>query len=86
MLAAATPHAIAITSVMPKLIDEDGRGLPATSLDRPSLALGIIAVESSLPATFLYQRKNRVDRWCCDVDEASEFPDGANERIDLHGC
>jgi hypothetical protein len=35
MLAAATPHAIAITSVMPKLIDEDGRGLPATSLDRP---------------------------------------------------
>jgi hypothetical protein len=35
MLAAATPHAIAITSVMPKLIDEDGRGLLATSLGRP---------------------------------------------------
>jgi hypothetical protein len=34
MLAAATPHAIAITSVMPKLIDEDGRGLPATGHER----------------------------------------------------
>ncbi|MHB8817406.1 MAG: hypothetical protein ACYDAE_29660, partial [Steroidobacteraceae bacterium] len=27
----------------------------------PSLALGIIAVEASLPTTFLYQRKHRVD-------------------------
>jgi hypothetical protein len=35
MLAAATPHPIAITSDMPKLIDEEGRGLPATSFDRP---------------------------------------------------
>jgi hypothetical protein len=34
MLAAATPHAIAITSVMPKRIDGDGRGVPATGHDR----------------------------------------------------
>jgi hypothetical protein len=35
MLAAAMPHAIAISSVMPKLIDEDVRGVSATGLDRP---------------------------------------------------
>jgi hypothetical protein len=35
MLAAGTPHAIAITSVMPKLIDEGRGGPPATTLDRP---------------------------------------------------
>jgi hypothetical protein len=34
MLAAATPHAIAITSVTAKLIDEDGSGSPATGHDR----------------------------------------------------
>jgi hypothetical protein len=83
MLAAATPHAIAIASVMAKLIVEGGRGLPATSLESPGLALGIIAVESSLPATFLYQRKHRVDRWCCDLDEAAHFLDGGDECIDL---
>jgi hypothetical protein len=50
---------------------------------RPGLALGIIAVESSLPATFLYQRKHRVDRWCCDLDEAAHFLDGGDECVDL---
>src|SRR5208283_1159771 len=40
MLAAATPHAIAITSVMPKLIEEDGRGLPCVAQESPGLALG----------------------------------------------
>jgi hypothetical protein len=49
----------------------------------PGLALGIIAVESSLPATFLYQRKHRVDRWCCDLNEAAQFLDGGDECIDL---
>src|ERR1700730_10350679 len=85
MLAAATPHAIAITSVMPKLIDEDGRGLPCLAQESPELALGIIAVESSLPATFLYQRNHRVDRRCCDLDEAAHFLDGGDECIDLQG-
>src|ERR1700731_123317 len=83
MLAAATPHAIAITSVMPKLIDGDGRGL--LGQEGPGSAPGIIAVESSLPATFLYQRKHRVDRWCCDLDEAAHFLDGGDECIDLQG-
>ena len=46
------------------------------------LALGI-AVESSLPATFLYQRKHRVDRRCCDLDEPAHFLDGGDECIDL---
>jgi hypothetical protein len=81
MLAAATPHAIAITSVMPMLIDEGGRDLQ----ENPGLALGIIVVESSLPATFLYQSKHRVDRWCCDLDEAAHFLDGGDECIDLQG-
>src|SRR5579863_9226801 len=48
-------------------------------------ALGITAVEPSLPATFLYQRKYRVDRWCCDLDEAAHFLDGGDECIDLQG-
>jgi hypothetical protein len=47
------------------------------------LALGIIAVESSLPAAFLYQRKHRVDRWRSDLDEAAHFLDGGDECIDL---
>src|ERR1700722_2179932 len=85
MLAAATPHAIAITSVMPKLIDEDGRGLLCLAQESPGLALGIIAVQSSLPAPFLYQRKHRVDRWCCDFDEVAYFLDGGDECIDLQG-
>jgi hypothetical protein len=51
-------------------------GLPCLAQEIPGLALGIIAVESSLPATFLYQRKHRVDRWCCDLDEAAHFLDG----------
>jgi hypothetical protein len=49
------------------------------------LALSIIAVESSLPATFLYQSKHRVDRWCCDLDEAAHFLHGGDECIDLEG-
>jgi hypothetical protein len=53
------------------------------SMRNAGLALGIIAVESSLPATFLYQRKHRVDRWCCDLDEAAQFLDGGDECIDL---
>ena len=53
------------------------------SMRNAGLALGIIAVESRLPATFLYQRKHRVDRWCCDLDEAAYFLDGGDERIDL---
>jgi hypothetical protein len=69
---------------MPKLIDEEGRGLPATR-GKPGLALSIIPVESSLPATFLYQRKHHVDRWCCDLDEAAHFLDGGDECIDLQG-
>ena len=51
--------------------------------EKCELALGIIAVESSLPATSPYQRKHRVDRWCCDLDEAAEFLDGGDECIDL---
>jgi hypothetical protein len=47
------------------------------------LALAIIAVESSLPATFPYQRKHCVDRWCCDLDETADFLDGGDECIDL---
>ena len=50
---------------------------------KTQVALGIIAVESSLPPTFLYQRKHRVDRWCCDLDEAAHFLDGGDECIDL---
>ena len=53
--------------------------------ESPGLAQGIIAVESSLPATFLYQRKHRVDRWCCDLYEAAQFLDGGDECIDLEG-
>src|SRR6202043_1799326 len=53
--------------------------------ESPGLALGTIAVESSLPATFLYQRKHGVDRRCCDLDEAAHFLDGGNECIDLQG-
>jgi hypothetical protein len=53
--------------------------------ESPGLAQGIIAVESSLPATFLYQRKHRVDRWCCDLHEAAQFLDGGDECIDLEG-
>jgi hypothetical protein len=59
------------------------RGLPCLAEESPGLALGIIAVESGLPATFLYQRKHRVDRWCCDLDEAAHFLDGGDECIDL---
>ena len=51
--------------------------------ESPGLALGIIAVESSLPATFLYQRKHRVDRRRCDPHEAAQLLDGGNECIDL---
>jgi hypothetical protein len=51
--------------------------------ESPGLALGTIAVESSLPATFLYQRKHGVDRRCCDLDEAVDFLDGGDECIDL---
>ncbi|MGA7807740.1 MAG: hypothetical protein WCB02_24320 [Bradyrhizobium sp.] len=47
MLATATPHAIAITSVMPRLIDEDGRGLATGSLDRPQDASFMVKVFSS---------------------------------------
>jgi hypothetical protein len=47
------------------------------------LALSIIAVESSLSATFLDQRKHRVDRWCRDFDEAAQFLDGGDECINL---
>ena len=53
--------------------------------ESPGLALGTIAVESSLPATFLYQRKHGVDRRCCDLDEAAHFLDGGDECIDLQG-
>src|SRR5271166_4194387 len=53
--------------------------------ESPGLAQGIIAVESSLPATLLYQRKHRVDRWCCDLHEAAQFLDGGDECIDLEG-
>jgi hypothetical protein len=53
--------------------------------ESPGLAQRIIAVESSLPATFLYQRKHRVDRWCCDLHEAAQFLDGGDECIDLEG-
>jgi hypothetical protein len=59
------------------------RGLSRLAQESPGLALGIIAVESSLPATFLYQRKHRVDSWCCDLDEAAHFLDGGDECIDL---
>jgi hypothetical protein len=59
------------------------RGLPCFVQESPGLALSIIAVESSLPAAFLYQRKHRVDRWCWDLDEAAHFPDGGDECIDL---
>jgi hypothetical protein len=51
--------------------------------ESPGLALGTIAVESSLPAALLHQGKHRVDRWCCDLDEAAHFLDGGNECIDL---
>src|SRR5271156_1184354 len=59
------------------------RGRPVSRRKAPGLALGIIAVETSLPATFLCQRKHRVDRWGCDLDEAAHFLDGGNECIDL---
>ena len=42
-------------------------------------------VESSLPATFLYQCKHRVDRGRRDLDEAAHFLDGGDECIDLEG-
>jgi hypothetical protein len=81
-------RAIAITSVMPKPIAEDGRATAArgpscSAQESPGLALGIIAVESGLPATFLYQREHRIDRWCCDIDHAAQFLDRGDERIDL---
>src|ERR1700722_3325128 len=41
MLAAANPHAIAITSAMPKLIDEDSRGELAMRLVHPQEALSL---------------------------------------------
>jgi hypothetical protein len=37
-----------------------------------------MSVESSLPATFLYQCKHRVDRWYCDIDEAAHCLDGGD--------
>jgi hypothetical protein len=61
------------------------RGLPCLAQESPGSALGIIAVKSSLPASFLYQRKHRVDRWCRDLDEAAHFLDGGHECIDLQG-
>jgi len=61
------------------------RATPRKVKESPGLALGIIAVESSLPGAFLYQRKHRVDRWCCDFDEAADFLDGGDECIDLKG-
>jgi hypothetical protein len=45
MLAATNPHAIVITSVMPKLIDED-RGVTAIRLDQPQDALSLATVFS----------------------------------------
>jgi hypothetical protein len=63
------------------------RAPPASMSDlageSPGSALGIIAVESSLPATFLNQRKYHVDRWCCDLDKTAQFLDGGDECIDL---
>jgi hypothetical protein len=59
------------------------RGRPYLAEESPGLALGIIAVESSLPATLLHQGKHRVDRWCCDLDEPAHFLDGGDECIDL---
>lgn len=83
---------------MPKLIDGDSGGAPATALDLPytrespcltpedpGLAPSIIAVESRLPATLLHQRKHRVDRRRCDLDEPTHFLDGGDEGIDLQG-
>ena len=56
---------------------------PSCARDPVGLALGIIAVESGLPATFLHQRKHGVDRRGCDLDEAAHFLDRGHERIDL---
>ena len=53
--------------------------------ESPGLALVNIAVDSSLPATFLYQRKHGVDRWCCDPDEAAQSLHSGDECIDLQG-
>src|SRR5579862_6526273 len=44
----------------------------------------VVAIESGLPTALLHQGKHRVDRRCCDLDEATHFLDGGDECIDLH--
>jgi hypothetical protein len=46
MLAAANPHAIAITIVMPKLINEDSREVAAIRLNQPQDALRLAVIVS----------------------------------------
>jgi len=48
MFATATPAAIAITSVVPKVIEEEGSWRIVTRLDRPLVALSIFVVSPLL--------------------------------------
>jgi hypothetical protein len=48
--------------------------LHGKSPESPGLALGIIAVESSLPVTFPYQRKHRVEAAACHRESRKFCP------------